>query len=82
MAYSKGWHSVTRYAPILIGLQSVDCINELVPVANDEIITYFKTNRNIIHILNMRFIEINFRVTTVLEIHEQAVRDIIDKSFV
>lgn len=30
----------------------------------------------------MRFIEINFRVATVLEIHEQAVWDIIDKSFV
>jgi len=78
MAFSKGLYNIAY----IDRLQFVDGINELVPLANDEIITYFKTNRNIIHILNMRFIEINFRVTTVLGIHGQAVQDIIDKSFV
>ena len=51
--------------------QSDLAINELDPVASNEIISYFKTYGNIIYILNMRFIEIHFRVTTVLEIHRQ-----------
>ena len=38
--------------------------NELDPLANDEIISDFKTDWNVIHILNMCFAEIYFRVTT------------------
>ena len=40
-------------------------------MASNEIISYFKTYGNIIYILNMRFIEIHFRVTTFSEIHGQ-----------
>ena len=59
--------------------QSDLAINELDPVASDEIISYLKTYGNIIYILNMRFIEIHFRVTTFSEIHGQ-ISQSIDKS--